>query len=59
MSKKWIEAAIKNPGALRADLRAEKGKPISGKKLKAAANKGGLIGKRARLAITLKKIRQK
>ena len=56
MAKKWIQAAIKKPGALRKELGAKKGKNIPAKKLNAAAKKGGTLGKRARLAKTLKKL---
>ena len=53
---KWIQGAIKKPGALRASLGAKEGKNIPAKKLAAAAKKGGKLGKRARLAITLKRL---
>jgi hypothetical protein len=59
MAKKWIQAAIKHPGALRKELGAKKGKPIPAKKLAAAAKKKGVEGKRARLAETLKKMHKK
>lgn len=59
MAKNWIKGAIKKPGALRASLGAAKGKPISAKKLAAAAKKGGKLGRRARLAQTLKRLRRK
>ena len=59
MSDKWIQKAIKKPGALRKQLGAKKGKKIPAKKLKAAAKKGGKVGKRARLAVTLKKLSKK
>lgn len=59
MIKKWIQGAIKKPGALREELGAKKGKPIPAKKLAAAAKKPGVIGKRARLAETLKKMHHK
>jgi len=59
MAKKWIQAAIKKPGSLRAELKVKKGKDIPASKLKAAAKKGGKIGKRARLAETLKKFKKK
>jgi len=59
MAKKWIQSAIKHPGALRKELGAKKGKPIPAKKLAAAAKKGGTIGKRARLAQSLKKMHHK
>ena len=56
MTKKWIQDAIKKPGALRKELGVKKGKKIPAKKLKAAAKKGGKMGKRARLAETLRKM---
>lgn len=59
MAKKWIQKAIKHPGALRKELGAKKGKPIPAKKLATAAKKSGTIGKRARLAETLKKMHHK
>jgi len=57
-SKKWIQKAIKKPGALRKALGTPKGKKISTKKLNAAAKKKGKIGQRARFAKTLKKVRK-
>lgn len=59
MAKNWIKGAIEHPGALRKALHAKKGKPIPEKKLEAAAKKGGTLGKRARLAETLKKMHKK
>lgn len=56
---KWIQKAIKKPGALRAQLGAKKGEPIPAGKLAAAAKKGGKLGQRARLALTLGKMRKK
>lgn len=56
MAKNWIKDAIKKPGALRSALGAKKGQTIPSKKLEAAAKKPGLMGKRARLAMTLKKL---
>lgn len=56
---KWIQSAIKKPGALRKSLGAKKGEPIPAGKLRAAAKKPGKLGQRARLAITLKKMRKK
>ena len=53
---KWIQKAIKHPGALRKSLGVKKGQKIPAKKLAAAAKKGGTLGKRARLAQTLKKL---
>ena len=52
--KKWIQKAIKHPGALHKELGVPEGKKIPEKKLKAAEKKGGKLGKRARLAETLK-----
>ena len=52
--KNWIADAIKKPGALRKELGAKAGKPIPSAKLAAAAKKPGKVGKRARLAETLK-----
>lgn len=54
----WIQEAIKKPGALRKTLGAKKGQPIPENKLEAAANKIGVTGQRARLALTLKKLRK-
>ena len=56
MAEKWIQKAIKKPGALRKELGAKKGQPIPAKKLAAAAQKPGKLGQRARLAQTLKKL---
>jgi len=56
MAKKWIQGAIKKPGALRASLGVKKGQNIPASKLAAAAKKGGKLGQRARLAETLKKM---
>lgn len=57
MAKKWIAGAIKHPGALHRDLGVPEGKPIPSGRLAAAAEKGGKVGQRARLAETLKKMR--
>ena len=54
MAEKWIQKAIKKPGALRAQLGVKEGKTIPAKKLAAAAKKPGKIGQRARFAETLK-----
>jgi len=53
-TKKWIQDAIKKPGALRAELGVKAGEKIPAKKLASAAKKTGKIGQRARLAQTLK-----
>ena len=53
---KWIQAAIKHPGALHKQLGVAQGKNIPQGKISAAAKKGGVLGRRARLAQTLAKI---
>lgn len=53
-TKNWIAGAIKEPGALHKQLKINVGKKIPAKRLVAAAKKGGKMGKRARLAETLK-----
>jgi hypothetical protein len=55
--KNWISGAISKPGSLRKTLGAKKGEPIPRAKLEAAAKKGGKTGQRARLALTLRKMR--
>lgn len=57
--KKWIQEAVKKPGALRRALRVKKGEDIPAKKLTAAAKKPGKLGQRARLAKTLKGMKKK
>jgi len=56
-NKRWIQGAIKKPGALRKSLGVKKGQKIPASKLNAAAKKGGKLGQRARLAKTLKKMK--
>lgn len=57
--KKWIQAAIEKEGSLRKTLKAKEGKNIPASKLEKAAHKGGKTGKRARLALTLRKLAKK
>lgn len=57
MAEKWIQKAIKKPGALRSALGAKEGQPISAKKLAKAAKAPGKMGQRAHLAQTLKKMK--
>ena len=57
-SAKFIQEAIKKPGALRKALGAKKSEPIPAKKLAAAAKKPGKMGQRARLAQTLKGLKK-
>jgi len=54
MAEKWIQKAIKKPGALRSALGVKEGEKIPAKKLASAAKKPGKMGQRARLAQTLK-----
>ena len=57
--RKWIQSAIKKPGALRKQLGVKKGQKIPLSKLRKAAKAKGKLGRRARLAITLRKLRKK
>jgi len=57
-TKNWIASAIKKPGSLRASLGVKKGETIPAKKLEKAAKKPGVMGKRARLAETLKGLKK-
>jgi len=50
----WIAGAIKHPGALHKELGVPQGEKIPAKKLAKAAKSSGTLGKRARLAETLK-----
>ena len=59
MAEKWIQKAIKKPGALKKSLGVKKGETIPAKKLASAAKKPGVTGQRARLAETLKGLRKK
>jgi hypothetical protein len=53
-TKNWIADAIKKPGSLKNSLGVSADKKIPSSKLAAAAKKPGKMGKRARLAETLK-----
>jgi hypothetical protein len=57
--KKWIQKAISKPGALKKSLHVPTGEKIPTGKLAAAAKKGGKVGQRARLAMTLSKLKKK
>jgi len=64
--EKWIQRAIKKKGALREYVLKKYGKKgftsrgtIKVSVLKELAEKGGTIGKRARLALTLRKLRRR
>lgn len=59
MASNWIEHAIKHKGALHKQLGVPEGTKIPAGKLAAAAKKGGTLGRRARLAQTLKSLHQR
>ena len=59
MAKKFIQKAIKKPGALHKELGVPMGKKIPEKKLEKAAHAGGKLGERARFAETLKGFKKK
>ena len=56
MAEKWIQKAIKHPGALHKQLKVPAGQKIPAKKLASAAKQPGKLGQRARLAQTLGKM---
>ena len=55
--KNWIAGAAKNKGGLHKSLGVPMGKDIPDAKIDAAAKKPGKVGKQARLAETLKKLK--
>jgi len=55
---KWIQSAIKHPGSLKKSLHVKAGQKIPAKKLATAAKKPGVMGKRARLAQTLRSFKK-
>jgi len=57
--KKWIKGAIKNPGALHRALGIPEGHKIGTARIAKAAQRGGKVGKEARLAQTLAGFRKK
>jgi len=59
MAKKWIQKAIKHPGALHKQLGVPKGKKIPVSRLRKAARAKGTLGRRARLALTLRRMRRR
>ena len=58
-TKNWIAGATKNKGALHRALGVPEGQKIPAKRLEAAAKLPGKVGKEARLAETLGKLRKK
>lgn len=60
MAEKWIQKAVKHPGALHKSLHVKEGEKIPAKKLeKAEHSKNPTTRKRAALAETLKKMHKK
>ena len=57
-SARWIQSAIKKPGSLRKTLGVKAGEKIPASKLESAANKSGITGRRARLAMTLRGLKK-
>lgn len=57
-SKGWIAGAVKNKGGLHRSLGVPEGQKIPKSKIAAAAAKGGKVGKQAKLAQTLSKLRK-
>jgi hypothetical protein len=56
MAEKWIQKAIKKPGALHKQMGVPADKKIPVAALAKAAKAPGKLGQRARLAQTLKKL---
>lgn len=54
--KHWISSAIRKPGALHEQLDIPKDEKIPADVLEKASNKPGKLGRRARLAQTLRKL---
>lgn len=59
MAGNWIAGAIKHPGALHKEMGVPSGQKIPRSRLEAAAKKGGKEGRRARLALTLSRLRKR
>lgn len=60
MSEKWIQSAVKHPGALRKELHVPEGETIPAKKLARAAHSDNpALAKKAQLAETLKKLHKR
>lgn len=57
MAKQWIQGMHMKKGALHRQLGVPQGQKIPASKLAAAAKKKGKLGRRARLAETLKTLR--
>jgi hypothetical protein len=59
MAEKWISKAIRRKGQLHRDLGVPVNKRIPVAMLRSAAKRKGKVGLRARLALTLRKMRQR
>jgi hypothetical protein len=59
MSGNWIAGAVKHPGALHKEMGIAEDKPIPEHRLEEAAQAKGKLGKRARLAMTLKRMNKR
>jgi hypothetical protein len=57
MSKNWIQGAISHPGALHKTLGVPQGTKIPVDKIEKAAEGSGKTARRARLALTLRHLR--
>jgi hypothetical protein len=57
-SEQWIQGAVKQKGALHAQMGIPQDEKIPKSKLDAAAKKGGKLGERARLAETLERFKK-
>ena len=55
MAERWLAGAIRHPGALHKDLGVPQGAKIPLAALQKAASRGGVVGRRARLAETMRK----
>jgi hypothetical protein len=53
----WIKGATANKGGLHRSLGVAESKPIPLERIRMAATKGGRLGKQARLALTLRKMK--
>lgn len=58
VGEKWIQKAIKKPGALKKSMGVKAGEKIPAGKLAKAAKAPGKLGQRARLAQTLKGLKK-
>lgn len=57
--RRWIKSAIQNKGGLHRSLGVPQGQKIPKAKIEAAAKRGGKVGKQARLAKTLGRMKKR